>query len=175
MLADDSNIKPTSIPIGRWAILYGLALVLVPALADAAWMATVRPDPVTRQSRCLLVSDPQTTPDGYDSTPVVLMIDNASLRVITESELDASFNDLHLVVDKESPLRSNAIIHHKMGLAFDQELPKLIEQFRAGKEATVYLRFWPTWPATQSFPVTFSLVGFSKAHERFTQGCQPAG
>jgi len=142
---------------------------------DAAWTATIKPDPVTRQSRCLLISDPQTTPDGYDSTPVVLMIDNASLRVITESELDASFNDLHLVVDQEPPMRSNAIIHHQMVLVFDENLPKLIEQFRAGNAAAVYLRFWLTWPVTQSFPVTFSLAGFSKAHERFTQGCQPDG
>jgi hypothetical protein len=157
----------------RWAVLCGLALA--PALANAAWTAVVRPDPVTRQSRCLLVSETQTTPDGYDSTPVFLAWDGASLRVITESELDASFNDLQLVVDKELPVRSAVITHHQMVLVFDQELPRLIEQFRAGKQATVYLRFWPTWPATQSFPISFSLAGFSKAHDRFTQGCQPTG
>lgn len=155
----------------RWAILCGLALA--PALANAAWTAVVRPDPVTRQSRCLLISETQTTPDGYDATPVFLTLDGASLRVITESELDASFADLQLVVDKDPPLRSNMITHHKMVLVFDQELPKLIEQFRAGKQATVYLRFWPTWPATQSFPISFTLAGFSKAHDRFNQGCQP--
>lgn len=157
----------------QWAFICGLALA--PALADAAWTAVVRPDPVTRQSRCLLISEAQTTPDGYDSTPVFLALDNASLRVITESELDASFTDLRLVVDKEPPVHSTTVTHHKMLLVFDQELPKLIEQFRAGKQATVYLRFWPTWPATQSFPVSFNLAGFSKAYDRFTQGCQPAG
>lgn len=157
----------------RWAVICGLALT--PALANAAWTAVGRPDPVTRQSRCLLVSETQTTPDGYDSTPVFLAWDGASLRVITESELDASFADLQLAVDKEPPIRSDVITHHKMVLVFDQELPKLIQQFRAGKQANVYLRFWPTWPATQSFPISFSLAGFSKAHDRFTQGCQPTG
>jgi len=157
----------------RWAVIGGLALA--PALADAAWTAVVRSDPVTRQSRCLLISETHTTPDGYDSTPVFLALDGASLRVITESELDASFTDLQLVVDKEPPVRSTVITHHKMILVFDQDLPKLIEQFRAGKQATVYLRFWPTWPATQSFPVSFPLTGFSRAHDRFNQGCQPTG
>lgn len=162
-------------PVSAWrgVILCGLALA--PMLADAAWTALLRPDPVTRQSRCLLISETQTTPDGYDSTPVFLVLDGASLRVVTESELDPSFNDLQLVVDKEPPLRSAAITHNKMVLVFDQELPKLIGQLRSGKQATVYLRFWPTWPATQSFPVSFSLAGFSKAHDRFTQGCQPTG
>ncbi len=172
MRANKWNISRRN-PTGgwRWIILCGLA----PALANAAWTAVVRPDPVTRQSRCLLISETQTTPDGYDSTPVFLALNGVSLRVITESELDASFTDLQLVVDKEPPARSVVITHHKMVLVFDQEVPKLIEQFRAGKQATVYLRFWPTWPATQSFPVSFSLAGFSKAYDRFTQGCQPTG
>jgi hypothetical protein len=160
----------------RWlTVAVGLGGGLAPALTEAAWSAILRPDPVTRQSRCLLVSDPVTTADGYDATPVFLALDGASLRVVTESELDASFSDLQMEVDAEPPIHSNQIIHKKMVLVFDQDLPRLIEQFRAGKQATVYLRFWPTWPATQSFPVRFSLVGFSRAHDRFTRGCQPSG
>lgn len=159
------------------AIIVGLSsgFVLTPAWSQSAWTATVTLDPVTRQSRCLLVSETRTTPDGYDSTPVFLALDGVNLRVVTESELDVSFNDLRLEVDVESPVYSNQIIHKKMILVFDQDIPKLIAQFRAGKQATVHLRFWPTWPVTQSFPVEFSLVGFSKAHDNFTQGCQPTG
>lgn len=160
----------------RWLMVAaGLGVGLAPALAEAAWSAVIRPDPDTRQSRCLLVSDPVITADGYDTTPVFLALDGAALRVVTESELDASFADLRLEVDTEPPIHSNRIIHNKMLLVFDQELPRLIEQLRAGRQATVYLRFWPTWPATQSFPVWFSLAGFSRAHDRFTQGCRPAG
>lgn len=160
----------------RWlAVAVGLGGGLAPALAEAAWNAVIRPDPLTRQSRCLLVSETVTTADGYDATPVFLALDGVSLRVVTNSELDASFADLRLEVDADPTIHSSQIIHEKMVLVFDQDLPRLIERFRAGKQATVYLRFWPTWPATQSFPVRFSLVGFSRAHDRFTQGCQPAG
>lgn len=160
----------------RWfTVAVGLSGGLAPALAAAAWSAVIRPDPDTRQPRCLLVSDPVTTPDGYDATPVFLALDGVGLRVVAESELDPSFADLRLAVDAEPPIHGSRIIHNKMMLVFDQDLPRLIEQFRAGRQATVYLRFWPTWPVTQSFPVRFSLAGFSRAHDRFTQGCQPAG
>jgi hypothetical protein len=159
------------------AMIVGLTggLALAPAWADTAWTATMHRDPVTRQSRCLLISETLTTSDGYDSTPVYLAMDGVSLQVVTESELDTSFNDLRLEVDTEPPVYSDQIIHKKMILVFDQDIPKLIEQFRGGQTVTVHLRFWPTWPVTQSFPIEFSLIGFSKAHESFTQGCRPAG
>ncbi|HPF60137.1 MAG TPA: hypothetical protein P5149_14575 [Candidatus Competibacteraceae bacterium] len=149
-------------------------LAMAPAWANPAWTAVIRPDPVTRQSRCLLVSETLITPDGYDSTPVFLALDGMSLRIVTESELDVSFNDLRLDVDIEPPVYSNKLIQ-KTILVFDHDIPKLIEQFRKGKQTTVHLRFWPTWPATQSFPVQFNLIGFSKAHDSFTHGCQPTG
>lgn len=148
-------------------------LAMAPVWADTAWTASIRADPVTRQSRCLLVSETVTTQDGYDSTPVFLALDGMSLRVVTESELDVSFNDLRLDVDMEPSVYSNKLIE-KTILVFDQDMPKLIEQFRKGRQAIVHLRFWPTWPATQSFPVQFNLIGFSKAHDSFTHGCQPA-
>ena len=157
------------------ALVVGLAgcLALTPVQATSAWTATLHRDPVTRQSRCLLVSETLATSDGYDSTPVYLLMDGVNLQVVTESELDTSFNDLRLEVDTEPPVYSNQITHKKMILVFDQDTPKLIEQFRGGQKVTVHLRFWPTWPTTQSFPIQFSLIGFSKAHDSFAHGCQP--
>lgn len=51
------------------------------------------------------------TPDGYDSTPVTLVFNGVSLLAVTESELDPSFSDLKLVVDKERPLFSQKLAH----------------------------------------------------------------
>jgi hypothetical protein len=179
VLDHEPKISPRNPTSGRWRWLAALGLsgglALTAAPTEAAWTAAIRPDPLARQSRCLLVSEPQTTSDGYDSTPVSLVFNGTSLLVITESELDASFADLALVVDAEPPVRSDALAHNRMFLVFDQDIPSLVQKFRAGRQVTVYLRFWPTWPATRSFPVSFSLAGFSKAHDRFTQGCQPAG
>jgi len=157
-------------PWTTWILAGGL---LIASTAEAAWIAAIKPDPITRQPRCLLSSDPQMTADGHGSTPVTLIFNGTSLLAVTESELDISFNDLQLVVDKEPPFRSGKLEHKKMTLVFDQDLPSLTQKLRVGKQATVSLRFWPTWPATQLFPVTFSLAGFSKAHDSLTQGCQP--
>jgi hypothetical protein len=158
----------------RWgALILAGGLLTIANAAEAAWTAAIKPDPITRQPRCLLSSDPQITSDGYDSTPVTLIFNGTSLLAVTESELDISFNDLQLVVDKEPPFHSDKLEHKKMTLVFDQDLPGLTQKLRVGKQATVSLRFWPTWPVTQLFPVTFSLVGFSKAHDSLTQSCQP--
>lgn len=151
----------------------GLALALVPAPADAGWTAAVKPDPLTRQSRCLLSSDVASTPAGHDdTTPVSLVFNGGSLLVITQSDLDPSFADLQLVVDKNPPIRSEKTAR-KTILIFDQNLPELVRQLREGRQATLYLRFWPTWPETQSFPINFSLAGFSKAYDALNQNCQP--
>lgn len=157
-----------------WAVL-GLfgGLMLATALAEAAWTAAIKPDPLTRQPRCLLISETQVTSDGYDSTPVSLVFNGTSLLAVTESELDTSFNDLQLVVDTDPPARGDKLNPKKMILIFDQDVPNLIQRFRAGRQATVYLRFWPTWPVTQAFPVHFNLVGFSKAHDSLNRNCQP--
>ncbi len=159
----------------RWMtfIVASGLLLAAASTAEAAWTATIKPDPLTRQPRCLLSSDPQITSDGYDSTPVTLVFNGGSLLVVTESELDASFADLQLTVDKESSIHSDQRDHKNMILVFDQDIPSLIRKLRAGKQATVYLRFWPTWPATQPFAVAFSLAGFSKAHDSLIQGCLP--
>lgn len=150
----------------------GLGLVLAISQAASAWTLALQPDPITHQTRCLLSSATQITSDGYDTTPVTLVYNGTLLLAISESELDLSFNDLKLVIDENPPLRSDKT-DHNMIVIFDQNVPELIEQFRKGHKTTVYLRFWPTWPVTQLFPVTFSLIGFSKALDGMNNNCQP--
>lgn len=153
----------------------GAGLMLAPAMtAEAAWTVAIKPDPVTRQPRCLLSSEAQVTPTGHenDTTPVSLVINSSSLLVMTESDLDSSFNDLQLVVDDKPPVQSRNIFHNT-NLVFDQNVQDLMQLMRTGRQVTVYLRFWPTWPVTQTFPVRFSLGGFSRAHDSLNQNCQP--
>ena len=157
----------------RWLVALAIGGgLLVAGLAEAAWTVALKPDPLTRQPRCLISGEPQSTRDGYDVTPVSLVFNGASLLVITESELDPSFADLQLVVDKNPPIRA-ARIARNMILVFDQDLPELVRQLRTGRQLIVYLRFWPTWPVTESFAVPFSLLGFSKAHDALNHNCQP--
>jgi hypothetical protein len=165
------NIAPSRRLLAAAGLL--ASLVSSPAISAAgpAWTATVKPDPETQQTRCVLTSESQTSGDGYDTTPVTLVFNGASLAVLTESELDASFSDLQLAVDKNPPFHIDKITRKK-NLVFDQNVAELAQQMRKGRQVTVSLRFWPTWPATQSFPVHFSLSGFAKAHDSLSQNCQ---
>jgi hypothetical protein len=159
----------------RTLVAFGLCggLALAAVRAESAWTAAIEPDPLTRQPRCLLSSESVVISAGHDdTTPVSLVFNGSSLLVVTQSDLDTSFADLQLVVDRNPPIRSEKTAH-KTILIFDQNLPDLVRQLREGRQATVYLRFWPTWPVTQLFPVNFSLVGFSKSHDTFGQNCQP--
>ncbi len=177
MLATQRKFRPrrTSRHWRRW-ILTGLcggwALAVV-STAQAAWTPIIQPDPITRQARCLLISEPAITPDGYDSASVQLVFNGDRLLVVTDSEIDASFADLQLMVDDKPPMHGNQLAQKKMTLVFDPISPDLVQQLRAGRQVTVFLRFWPTWPATERFAVPFSLIGFSRAHDSFNQGCRP--
>ena len=158
----------------RW-IVFGLCggWALAPtATGEVAWPPVTQPAPIPRQSRCLLISEPSITSDGYDSASVQMVFNGDRLLVVTDSEIDTSFADLQLVVDDKSPIRSDQLAR-KMILVFDQNIPDLVQQLRAGRQVTVHLRFWPTWPATERFAVPFSLIGFSRAHDGFNQGCRP--
>lgn len=169
--------RPTELIGGRmrfWLAALGVVGgVLVAGLTQAAWTAASKPDPLTRQTQCLVSSDPQSAPDGYGTTPVSLVFTGASLLVVTESELDSSFADLQLAIDKNPPIRSAQLGHNKMILVFDRDVPDLMRLLRTGRQAVVYLRFWPTWPATESFAIPFGLAGFGKALDAMNHHCQP--
>jgi hypothetical protein len=164
----------------RW-ILAILILWTVPLSVSAQqaedeaqnWTVVTLKDPLTQKERCLLKSAVITISDGYDTTPVTLLIHDDALSVVTESIIDASFKDLALVVDDNEAIKTQKVIDEKI-VVFDQGVATIIEQFKKGYDATVYLRFWPTWPATQSFPAHFSLRGFTKAYKSLASCSAPA-
>ena len=43
----------------------------------------------------------------------------------------------------------------------------IIGQFMRGGSVKLYLRFWPTYPATQRYEASFSLIGFTRAHNDY--------
>lgn len=131
-----------------------------------AWTAESTQDPLTRQEHCLLRSDTQNLQDGYGETPVTLVFNGEALLVVTTSDIDPGFSDLEIMVDDKVSFKTVKVAK-KTIVQFDSDLPSLVEQFKAGSWATVYLRFWPTWPATQRFPAKFTLKGFTKAYSDF--------
>ena len=154
-------------------------LVVQPLQAD--WEVRQEPDPLSGKSVCLLSSETLATEDGYGEARVRLVLNQQALLAVADSHIDPSFADLTLVVDDNPPLPFDRLAGDDI-LVFERDREVIIERFRAGYNATLQLRFWPTWPATQRFPVTFSLIGFTRAHEQFQlclgperDGAQSAG
>ncbi|MCP5419145.1 MAG: hypothetical protein H6970_02115 [Gammaproteobacteria bacterium] len=148
------------------------ALLLAPAgalaqQANAAipnWtLATVK-NPLTQQEECMLQSAKVSISDGYGEADVTLLISERDLAAVTTSTIDASFNDLRLVIDEGNPIQTKQVVGEKT-VVFEQDMAAIVAQFKKGYAVKVYLRFWPTWPATESFPAQFSLRGFTKAYE----------
>lgn len=148
-------------------------LLLAVCPPASAWTAGLASDPVSREQHCLLQSEAETTSDGYGQTPVTLVLNERSLMVVTKSAIDSSFSDLTLAVDREQRLKADRIERDNV-VVFEQDFTTILEQFKAGQWATVSLRFWPTWPATQSFPVKFTLIGFTKAYESLATCGRPS-
>ncbi|MBS0599789.1 hypothetical protein [Plasticicumulans sp.] len=170
----------TAHAIGRG---FALAAVLT-TLPVTAW--ELRPagkDPLSGQTRCLLVEEPLTINDGYGETRIDILFNGEALIVVTDSEIDAGFNDLALsvAIERRPPARGQKIvepppsprfvparIENKKTLVFT-DAPAIEEAFKAGSTASFALRFWPLWPSVGSIPVEVSLKGFTKVAEEFTR------
>lgn len=157
----------TSFSVWRCGLKWLLLLSAVCAAGTSyAWTVELAKDPLTSQEHCLLRSETQKVKDGCGETPVTLVFNGEVLSVVTGSEIDPSFSDLGLLIDNNLPAKTSKVARKNIAV-FENEIPALIEQFKAGYWATVYLRFWPTWPATQLIPVKFDLRGFTKAYRNF--------
>jgi hypothetical protein len=105
--------------------------------------------------------------DGYQDTRLRLSVANGELRVKTESNIDFSFNDVGLAVDGHDFIAADTVVDERQVL-FSSSLDVVIEQFIRGRSVTVYLRFWPSYPATQRYAARFSLMGFARAYNDYT-------
>jgi hypothetical protein len=115
---------------------------------------------------CTLVTEEIKLFDGYQDTRLRLSVANGELRVKTESNIDIGFNDVGLSVDGKEFIAADGVADEKQVL-FKSSADAVIEQFIRGHSVTVYLRFWPSYPATQRYQARFSLIGFTRAYNDY--------
>lgn len=125
---------------------------------------------VSETSPCFLFTPVKSIDDGQGTTPVALRLDGNGLHVTTSSNIDAEFDDLGISVDGREMVKADSVVREK-NVVFESGLPTLVEQFIAGRTATLQLRFWPTWPTTGPKTVDFSLIGFTSAYRQM-ETCQ---
>jgi hypothetical protein len=133
------------------------------AAAATEWVIkTDRPN-----ARCVLESSRESVWDGYQKTTAYISIAARSVSLISAAPLDGAAGDIGLTVDNEAFIKMDRLGGDKVA-SFDSKFDRLIEQFKAGIEARVQMRFWPTWPVTGAHPATFSLIGFTKAYTQLS-------
>jgi len=141
-----------------------VALCVLPLAAQAEWSVV---DATSGNTGCTLETGEISLFDGYQDTRLWLSVADGELRVKTESNIDFGFNDVGLVVDGKDFMAADAVVDERQVL-FNSGMDAVIEQFIRGHSVTVYLRFWPSYPATQRYKARFSLMGFTRAYKDYT-------
>ncbi|KPK12436.1 MAG: hypothetical protein AMJ68_02025 [Acidithiobacillales bacterium SG8_45] len=147
--------KTGTIVVG--VLLAGLCSVAASG-ANAAWQVAKDGGDTPR---CYLKSSAQKMQDGYRTISVHAEIDGDNLTLVTPSNIDTTFSDLRIQVDRKEPISSTVLVG-KQSVRF-AITPQTVNDMRKGKALNAYIRFWPTWPVTRAHPVSFSLRGFSAA------------
>ena len=142
------------------------ALIFFLAVSSNAWAAsdwTVLRE-TGADNTCVLRSKPAAVYDGYQESIATLLISPASLYVISKSVFDPTFADIGMQVDHQAFISVDGIEDRRRA-TFNSHYEEIVTEFKAGREVSVQMRFWPTWPAQGLFPARFSLMGFTKAYE----------
>lgn len=145
----------------RALVAASLAAGVVTAACAENW--EVSPAPGGGGGACVLVSAKQPVNDGYQDIQAQIFVDATTVVVKSESVLDGGFADIGLEVAKESFIPIDEIRDRKQAV-FKKHYRKIVQLFKDGREVRVQLRFWPTWPATGTHSVSFSLMGFTKGY-----------
>lgn len=114
-------------------------------------------------NQCVLESSRQPVSDGYQQTTVHFAVTPRSVALVSAAPLDVTGSDIELKVDKEAFVPIDRLEGDRTAL-FDSSYERVVEQFKAGTQVKVQLRFWPTWPATGTHTATLSLIGFTRAY-----------
>lgn len=149
----------------RLAGCAALTVVLAASATAAAFAANweVNSTPGGGSGACRLVSAMQPVHDGYQEVQAQILLEGRSVVVKSDSVLDGGFADIGLAVANHPFIPVDGIRDRKQAV-FEKQYEKIVQLFKEGREVRVQLRFWPTWPATGTHSVSFSLMGFTKAY-----------
>jgi hypothetical protein len=149
--------------------MYLLAAGTSPAATPLNWEAKRVEDPFRNEIRCVVETPRQRINDGHQDTTIFLRVDDRSLLVLTESNLDLGHPDVGIRIDDGALIKPDKTYLDQNAL-FESSAATILAQFKAGLKVDVALRFWPTWPSMGVRTATFSLIGFTAALARLP-GC----
>lgn len=141
-----------------------MAVALAAGAMTAAFAANWEVNPTSGGGgACRLASAAQPVNDGYQVVQAQIVIEGRTVVVKSDSVLDGGSADIGLAVANHPFVPVDKIRDRKQAV-FEKQYEKIVQLFKEGREVRVQLRFWPTWPATGTHSVSFSLMGFTKAY-----------
>jgi len=146
----------------RGPVLFAVLCVLSLG-ARAEW--SVR-ESIPGVAGCVLETEEISLFDGYQDTRLKLRLGNGVLQVRTDSNIDLGFDDVGLAVDGKDFVPADVVVDEKH-IQFNTVDEAFLEQFIRGRAVRLYLRFWPTYPATGRYEASFSLIGFTRAYHQY--------
>lgn len=134
------------------------------------WVVDYAVLPKSNHIQCSLRTKSLTMDDGEGGTPVYLSVGQNGVQAVTKSNIDMEYPGSGLQIDM-NPRHNVDKVQKETIAVFEKDWPKLLEEIKSGQHATVTLGFWPTWPMTHTYSVTFDLDHFAAAW-RALQTCQ---
>lgn len=133
----------------------------LPRTLPGGWVLDIRPDPLSKQQRCLLYSPKAPIHDGYDDSSIQLQVTNDAVVIKSDSNLDSSYPDQGLQVDQGAlvPFATTPLSER---VTYTEKPIQLA--MASGSKLQVSLGFWPTWPMTQTQSTVVDLAGFHGAY-----------
>ncbi|MFT6903779.1 MAG: hypothetical protein ACJAS1_000424 [Oleiphilaceae bacterium] len=102
--------------------------------------------------------------DGQGLTPVFLTIDGKTITFRTKSNIDFSYTLTGVTIDSEAQLPLEQLADD-YSVSYQQHYQALLELMKTGKQATLTLGFWPTWPISRTYSVDFELSDLPSAYQ----------
>ena len=141
---------------------YGVTLESLPLSIGANW--TLNREPASAGS-CALFYREQMMNDGQGETPVRLIISASSLRFKTRSNIDVSYNQTGIRLDKQTQIPIEHVLN-ETDIVYEKRFATIVNAMKTAQQLTLSLGFWPTWPVTQAYHLDFDVSDFSFAFNK---------
>jgi hypothetical protein len=127
------------------------------------WVLDRRPNPVTKETQCILASEAVNIPDGYDRTNVQVLLTLDSIYVSADSNIDLSYPHTGIRVGAGSLRPFDKLAGATAAMVSGDDVSALYAHMTSSPDMVVRLGFWPTWPVTETREASYSLEGFQTA------------
>lgn len=115
------------------------------------------------KSRCTLISAVQRMDDGQGGTKISLRISDDEFLFLTGSDIDPSYADTGITLDTGQHFALETVAQ-RTNVAFSKQRNALLNAMKKGQALRLTLGFWPTWPVTHTYSVSFPIQHFSTAY-----------